>query len=64
MTEKDVEERRSRIKRRKMLSATIQLSPLQEQNLQELLCGHRRTFDSAFYRFSGFRVSCFKMNWI
>lgn len=56
MSEKDVLERRIRNKKKKMLNTPIQLSPQQEETIQELLCGHRRTFDSAFYRFSGFRV--------
>lgn len=56
MSEREVSERRARIKRRKMLSAPAQLSPQQEEAIQELLCGHRRTFNLTFYRFSDFRV--------
>lgn len=56
MSEREVFERRARIKRRKMLSAPARLSPQQEETIQELLCGHRRTFDLTFYRFSDFRV--------
>lgn len=56
MSEMEVSERRARIKRRKMLSAPARLSSQQEETIQELLCGHRRTFDLTFYRFSGFRV--------
>ncbi|XP_051259450.1 nuclear receptor subfamily 1 group I member 2 isoform X1 [Dicentrarchus labrax] len=55
MSEKEVLERRIRIKKKKMLVAPIQLSSQQEETIQELLCVHRSTFDSAFYRFSGFR---------
>ncbi|XP_075896106.1 nuclear receptor subfamily 1 group I member 2 isoform X2 [Nelusetta ayraudi] len=55
MSEMEVSERRARIKRRKMLSAPARLSSQQEETIQELLCGHRRTFDLTFYRFSGFR---------
>ncbi|XP_044072735.1 nuclear receptor subfamily 1 group I member 2 isoform X2 [Siniperca chuatsi] len=55
MSEKEVLERRIRIKKKKMLDAPVQLSSQQEETIQELLCGHRSTFDSAFYRFSGFR---------
>lgn len=56
MSEKEVLERRVRIKKKKMIDAPIQLSSQQEETIQELLCGHRSTFDSAFYRFRGFRV--------
>ncbi len=56
MSEKEVLERRIRIKKKKMLDTPIQLSSQQEETIEELLCGHRSTFDSAFYRFSGFRV--------
>ncbi|KAM9346821.1 nuclear receptor subfamily 1 group I member 2 [Symphorus nematophorus] len=55
MSEKEVLERRIRIKKKKMLDAPVQLSPQQEETIKELLCGHRSTFDTAFYRFSGFR---------
>ncbi|XP_056244513.1 nuclear receptor subfamily 1 group I member 2 isoform X1 [Seriola aureovittata] len=55
MSEKEVLERRIRIKKKKMLDAPIQLSSQQKETIQELLCGHRRTFDSAFSSFSGFR---------
>nr|XP_046261137.1 nuclear receptor subfamily 1 group I member 2 isoform X2 [Scatophagus argus] len=54
MSEQEVLERRRRIMKKKILDA-VQLSSQQERTIQELLCGHRRTFDSAFYRFSGFR---------
>ncbi|XP_070770398.1 nuclear receptor subfamily 1 group I member 2 isoform X2 [Enoplosus armatus] len=55
MSEKEVLERRVRIKKKKMLDTPIQLSSQQEETIQELLCSHHSTFDSAFYRFSGFR---------
>ncbi|XP_045909864.1 nuclear receptor subfamily 1 group I member 2 [Micropterus dolomieu] len=55
MSEKQVSERRIRIKKKKMVDTPMQLSSQQEETIQELLCGHRNTFDSAFYRFSGFR---------
>ncbi|XP_054471010.1 nuclear receptor subfamily 1 group I member 2 isoform X2 [Anoplopoma fimbria] len=55
MSEKEVMERRNRIQSKKMLDAPSQLSSQQQETIQELLCGHRNTFDSAFYRFSGFR---------
>ncbi|XP_023271597.1 nuclear receptor subfamily 1 group I member 2 [Seriola lalandi dorsalis] len=55
MSEKEVLERRIRIKKKKMLDTPIQLSSQQKETIQELLCGHRRTFDSAFSSFSGFR---------
>ncbi|KAI3356326.1 hypothetical protein L3Q82_017548, partial [Scortum barcoo] len=55
MSEKEVLERRIRIKKKKMLDAPMQLSSQQEEIIQDLLCGHRSTFDSAFYRFIGFR---------
>ncbi|XP_049450729.1 nuclear receptor subfamily 1 group I member 2 isoform X1 [Epinephelus fuscoguttatus] len=55
MSEEEVLERRIRIKTRKMLEAPAQLSSQQEETIQELLRGHRNSFDSAFYRFSGFR---------
>ncbi|XP_059199057.1 nuclear receptor subfamily 1 group I member 2 isoform X2 [Centropristis striata] len=55
MSEKEVLERRVRIRTRKILDASVQLTSQQEETIQELLCGHRNTFDSAFYRFSGFR---------
>ncbi|XP_040005232.1 nuclear receptor subfamily 1 group I member 2 isoform X2 [Xiphias gladius] len=55
MSEKEVLERRIRIKKKKMLDAPIQLSSQQKEIIQELVCGHRSTFDSAFSSFSGFR---------
>ncbi|XP_070694236.1 nuclear receptor subfamily 1 group I member 2 [Pempheris klunzingeri] len=55
MSEREVLERRIRIKEKKMRDAPMQFSSQQEETVQELLCGHRGTFDSAFYRFSGFR---------
>ncbi|XP_075335589.1 nuclear receptor subfamily 1 group I member 2 isoform X2 [Odontesthes bonariensis] len=55
MSEKEVLERRIRIKKKKMRKASTQLSPQQDEIIQELLCGHRSTFDSAFARFTGFR---------
>lgn len=36
--------------------ASAQLSPQQEQLVQELVQGHRNTFDPGFSRFTGFRV--------
>lgn len=56
MSETEVMERRNRVKKKKILNTPMQLSSQQEKTVQELLCGHRRTFDSAFYRFSDFRV--------
>ncbi|XP_041806118.1 nuclear receptor subfamily 1 group I member 2 isoform X2 [Chelmon rostratus] len=56
MSEKEVLERRFHIKKkRKVHNAPLQLSSQQEEAIQELLWGHRSTFDSAFYCFSGFR---------
>ncbi|XP_070832203.1 nuclear receptor subfamily 1 group I member 2 [Chaetodon trifascialis] len=55
MSEKEVQERRIRIKKKKIYDVPVQLSSQQEEIVRELLCGHRSTFDSAFYRFSGFR---------
>ncbi|XP_029315000.1 nuclear receptor subfamily 1 group I member 2 isoform X2 [Cottoperca gobio] len=55
MSEKEVLERRIRIQTRKMLDAPVALSSQHQKTIQELLCGHRQSFDSAFYRFSGFR---------
>ncbi|XP_069010117.1 nuclear receptor subfamily 1 group I member 2 [Embiotoca jacksoni] len=55
MSEQEVLERRIQIKKKKMTNASSQLSSQQENVVQELLCGHRSTFDSAFSRFSGFR---------
>nr|XP_043871754.1 nuclear receptor subfamily 1 group I member 2 isoform X2 [Solea senegalensis] len=55
MSERDVLERRMRIKKRKMFDVPTQLSSQQEETIQELLCGHHSTFDSEFSRFSGFR---------
>lgn len=56
MSEVEVLERRIRIKRKKKVDTAVQLSSQQQETIQELLCGHRSSFDSAFYRFSGFRV--------
>lgn len=56
MSEKEVMERRIKIRKKKMHKASVQLSSSQENMIQELLCGHRNTFDPAFSRFSGFRV--------
>ncbi|XP_044221878.1 nuclear receptor subfamily 1 group I member 2 [Thunnus albacares] len=55
MSEKEVLERRIRIKKKKMHGAQLQLSSQQEETIQELLCSHHSTFDSTFSRFSGFR---------
>uniref|UniRef100_A0A3B5BIS8 Nuclear receptor subfamily 1, group I, member 2 n=1 Tax=Stegastes partitus TaxID=144197 RepID=A0A3B5BIS8_9TELE len=55
MSEKEVLERRIRIKKKKMHNVSTQLSSQQEKIIQELLCSHRSTFDSGFSRFSGFR---------
>ncbi|XP_034056283.1 nuclear receptor subfamily 1 group I member 2 isoform X1 [Gymnodraco acuticeps] len=55
MSEKEVQERRTRIQTRKRLDAPVELSSQQEETIKELLCSHRQSFDSAFYRFSGFR---------
>lgn len=56
MSEEEIMERRIRLKRKKMLSTPVQLSSQQEETIRELVCGHHKTFDPAFYRFSGFRV--------
>lgn len=56
MSEEEILERRTRLKRKKMLCRPVQLSPQQEDAIQELLCSHRKTFDPESYRFSGFRV--------
>lgn len=56
MSEKEIVERRIRLKRKKILNAPIQLSSQQEETIRELLYGHRKTFDLEFYRFSSFRV--------
>uniref|UniRef100_H3D8U6 Nuclear receptor subfamily 1, group I, member 2 n=1 Tax=Tetraodon nigroviridis TaxID=99883 RepID=H3D8U6_TETNG len=56
MSEEEIVERRIRLRRRKVLSAPVQLSSQQEETIRELVCSHRKTFDPAFYRFSGFRV--------
>ncbi|XP_028991924.1 nuclear receptor subfamily 1 group I member 2 isoform X2 [Betta splendens] len=55
MSEEEVLERRRRIKRKRLSDAPAELSPQQEEAIEELLRGHRSTFDSAFSRFSGFR---------
>ncbi|CAF95456.1 unnamed protein product, partial [Tetraodon nigroviridis] len=55
MSEEEIVERRIRLRRRKVLSAPVQLSSQQEETIRELVCSHRKTFDPAFYRFSGFR---------
>ncbi|CAG5865696.1 unnamed protein product [Menidia menidia] len=55
MSEKQVLERRIRIKEKKLHNASAQLSLQQDQVVQKLLCSHRSTFDSAFSRFTGFR---------
>ncbi|XP_071332426.1 nuclear receptor subfamily 1 group I member 2 isoform X2 [Trachinotus anak] len=55
MSEEEVLERRIRIKKKKMIDTPIQLSSQQNETIQELLCGHRSTFDSTFSSFSGFR---------
>ncbi|KAK2839906.1 hypothetical protein Q5P01_013646 [Channa striata] len=55
MSEKEVLERRIRIKRKRMLDAPVELLSQQKETIEELLCGHRSTFDAAFSRFSGFR---------
>ncbi|KAM6934029.1 nuclear receptor subfamily 1 group I member 2 [Xenentodon cancila] len=54
MSEKDVMERRIRIKKKKKMQKT-QLSCQQEEIIQELVCGHRSTFDTTFSHFIGFR---------
>ncbi|XP_042350844.1 nuclear receptor subfamily 1 group I member 2 [Plectropomus leopardus] len=56
MSEEEVLVRRIRFQTRKVLYTPVQLSFQQEETIQELLCGHRNSFDSAFYRFSGYRV--------
>ncbi|TNN04294.1 hypothetical protein fugu_001323 [Takifugu bimaculatus] len=55
MSEKEIMERRIRLKRKKMLNTPIHLSSQQEETIRELLYGHRKTFDLEFYRFSSFR---------
>lgn len=54
MSEKEVLERRIRIKKNKMKKT--QLSVQQEEIIQELVRGHRSTFDPSFSRFTDFRV--------
>lgn len=56
MSEKEVQERRIKIKKRKMRATLIQLSSEEEERIQELLKAHRSTFEPAFSHFSGFRV--------
>lgn len=56
MSEQEVKERRIRIRKKRMQRTPVQLSSQQEGTVQELLSGHRHTFDAAFYHFSGFRV--------
>lgn len=55
MSEKEVQERRIKIKKRKMRATLIQLSSEEEERIQELLKAHRSTFEPAFSHFSGFR---------
>ncbi|RVE57864.1 hypothetical protein OJAV_G00203610 [Oryzias javanicus] len=55
MSEEEVLQRRTRIRRRKMHLASEQISLQQEQLIQDLVRGHRNTFDSGFSRFTGFR---------
>nr|XP_004551432.1 nuclear receptor subfamily 1 group I member 2 [Maylandia zebra] len=55
MSDEKVQERRVQIKKNKMLNSPVELSFQQEKRIQELLFGHRSTFDSAFSRFSSFR---------
>lgn len=56
MSDEEIMERRIRLKRKKMLNTSVQLSSQQEETIRELVCGHRKTFDPEFYRCSGFRV--------
>ncbi|XP_030613238.1 nuclear receptor subfamily 1 group I member 2 [Archocentrus centrarchus] len=55
MSDEKVSERRVQIKKKKILDTPTQLSSQQEKMIQELLCGHRSTFDSTFSRFCCFR---------
>ncbi|XP_020787562.1 nuclear receptor subfamily 1 group I member 2 isoform X2 [Boleophthalmus pectinirostris] len=55
MSEEEVLERRIKIKRRKMQTASSQLSDQQEKMIVELLTAHRKTFDLGFSNFRGFR---------
>uniref|UniRef100_A0A3P8RKY1 Nuclear receptor subfamily 1, group I, member 2 n=1 Tax=Amphiprion percula TaxID=161767 RepID=A0A3P8RKY1_AMPPE len=55
MSEKEVLERRIRIKKKKMHNVSTQLSSQQETVIQELLSSHRSTFDSGFSRSGGCR---------
>ncbi|CAN9497658.1 unnamed protein product [Ophioblennius macclurei] len=55
MSEEQILERRIRIQEKKMRTAASQLSTRQEEMIQELLCGHRSTFDPTFSHFKGFR---------
>lgn len=55
MSEEEVQERRIRIKKNKMRNSLMQLSSQQQEMIEELLNGHRSTFDPAFSHFSGFR---------
>lgn len=56
MSEEEILKRRIRIKEIKMCDVIMQLSPQQEKIIQELCSNHHSTFDSAFSRFTGFRV--------
>ncbi|XP_078142067.1 nuclear receptor subfamily 1 group I member 2 [Centroberyx gerrardi] len=55
MSDEAVEKRRIHIRQRKMVDSSVQLSPQQEETIQELLSAHRKTFDPTFSLFSGFR---------
>ncbi|KAF7215676.1 nuclear receptor subfamily 1 group I member 2 isoform X1 [Nothobranchius furzeri] len=55
MSEEEVLKRRICIKKKKMHKASTELSPEQENIIQELLYSLRSTFDSTFSHFTGFR---------
>lgn len=54
MSEEEVQQRRIKIRKRRLRVTSMQLSPQQEKMITELLTAHRNTFD--FFRgFTGFR---------
>lgn len=53
MSEEEVQQRRIKIRKRKLRAVSMQLSAQQEKMIEELLTAHRNTFD--FSRFRGFR---------
>lgn len=57
MTDEAVEERRWKIKRKRLMTEPVLLSPQQEALIQELLKAHGETFDRTCSNFNQFRVS-------